>query len=230
VNWEGFTLEDRDLKHIVAAYDAEIRGADDALARLVGVLEQRGLQDEILLMVTSDHGEEFGEHGMVGWHAMTLYEEMLAIPLVVRGPGFPAGLQVRETVQGIDIGPTLLAAAGLPVPEGFEGVTLQAAVGSGALERPLVAYGEIEAKPPFEAITLSDWKLFEDALYHLETDPGETRNLAGSLPHRVEALTALLSELAGQGTKAGASVELSRETLDELEALGYVANGAHTDG
>ena len=72
---------------IVDTYDAEIRSMDRGLAMLVDGLRERGLYDDALILFTSDHGEEFHEHGWVGWHSHTLYDELLRVPLVVKLPG-----------------------------------------------------------------------------------------------------------------------------------------------
>ena len=99
---------------LVDRYDAEIRHADAGLARLLAALEQRGAtRANTWIAVTADHGEEFLDHGRL-LHGHTLFDELLHVPLVLRGPALPAGLRVAEQVATIDVAATLLAAAGLP--------------------------------------------------------------------------------------------------------------------
>ena len=101
-------LPQRDLEHLLALYDGEIRHLDDHLGRFFDSLAERGVFDNTIVAVTSDHGEEFGEHGRFG-HRETLYDEVLLIPLIVRFPAKIApGTVVREQVRLIDVGPTLL--------------------------------------------------------------------------------------------------------------------------
>ena len=118
-------IDAADLEHIVAAYDAEILSVDSAFEALLRGLEERGLLDDVLLVFTSDHGEEFAEHGVVGWHSHTLFDELLLVPLVIRFPrGWGGGSQVPYQVRSIDIAPTILAAMGKDRPGSFEGVSL----------------------------------------------------------------------------------------------------------
>ena len=77
INRGEVVIDERDLDHIKAAYDAEIRSVDQAFGGLLNGLDALGLADNTLLIFTSDHGEEFGEHGVVGWHSHTLYDELL---------------------------------------------------------------------------------------------------------------------------------------------------------
>ena len=109
----------RDLRHLIALYDGEIRFTDDHLARLVAKLRTLGVLDDTIVVVTSDHGEEFFEHGAKG-HAKTLYDEVLRVPLVVRYPRRVAPAQrVTQQVRLMDVAPTILGLAGVTAPEGF---------------------------------------------------------------------------------------------------------------
>jgi len=118
-------IDEDDLAYIVAAYDAEIRSVDHGWSVLLEGLEARGILDQSLIVFTSDHGEEFGEHGSVGWHSHTLYDELLRVPLVVRFPGgWGGGTRVPHQVRSIDIAPTVLATLGVETPPSFDGVNL----------------------------------------------------------------------------------------------------------
>ena len=118
-------IDERDLDHIKAAYDAEIRSVDEAFGELLRGLEALGLAGNTLVVFTSDHGEEFGEHGVVGWHSHTLYDELLSVPLLIRFPdGLAAGQTVEAQVRLLDLAPTITSAAGIEAPSTFEGVDL----------------------------------------------------------------------------------------------------------
>jgi arylsulfatase A-like enzyme len=101
-----------------ARYDAAALFQDRKTGEILDLLEARGLLRDALVAVTADHGEQLGEHGLVD-HRLSLYEPLLHVPLVVRWPGkFPAGLSVERSVSLMDLYPTILDAAGVPVPEG----------------------------------------------------------------------------------------------------------------
>ena len=87
INDKKRPVDDRDRRHVESLYDAEIRSMDRAFGVLVALLKERGLYDPAVIVVTSDHGEEFGEHGRMGWHSHTLFEELLRVPLLVKLPG-----------------------------------------------------------------------------------------------------------------------------------------------
>ena len=114
-------MDRRDLEHLIALYDGEIRLVDDHIAKLRNQLERLGVADRTIIAVVSDHGDEFFEHGNKGHHR-TLYEEVLHTPFVLHVPGRrPSAGVVNEEASLIDVGPTLLSLAGLARPDGAEG-------------------------------------------------------------------------------------------------------------
>ena len=131
-------------------YDGSILGMDAEVARLMERLRGLGLDDKTLLVFTSDHGEGFHEHGLM-WHGQTVYGELTNVPLMFHGPSFlPEGLVIGETVQNIDIMPTVLELSGLAAPENIQGQSLTGLmaaardVGGGAeqsLAEPAAKYG-----------------------------------------------------------------------------------------
>ncbi len=123
-----------------ARYDAAALFQDRKTGEILDLLEGRGLLRDALVAVTSDHGEQLGEHGLVD-HRLSLYEPLLHVPLVVSWPGrFPAGVSVERAVSLMDLYPTILDAAGVPVPagNGLDAVPLPRA-GGAAGGRPLLA-------------------------------------------------------------------------------------------
>lgn len=118
-------IDEADVRHIVNAYDAEIRSMDTAFAGLERYLTESGLSDNTIVIFTSDHGEEFGEHGQMGRHSHALYDEVLRVPLIFRLPdGKLAGTIVDRLVRGIDILPTLTDLLELENLDQFEGASL----------------------------------------------------------------------------------------------------------
>lgn len=114
----------RDVEHLLALYDGEITYWDFQFDKMLSYLGDRGLLDNSIVVITSDHGEMFGEHGK--WtHGSSLYEEVLRVPLLIRYPGMLAAGQIVNTpVHMMDITPTLLDLLGVPIPGHMEGQSL----------------------------------------------------------------------------------------------------------
>ena len=125
-------------RDIFDRYDRTIREADDLVGRLLARLDELGLAGRTLIVVTSDHGEAFGEHGITG-HGFTPHQEALDVPLLLRGPGVPAGLRIDTPVSIADLTPTLLELLDLPPTAQAQGVSLAGALKGADLEaaRPL---------------------------------------------------------------------------------------------
>ncbi len=230
-------LRPEDLRFMHALYEAEVRAVDDRLRELAAQLEARGLAGSTLLVIAGDHGEEFHEHRGLG-HGYTLYEEVTRVPLLFSHPDLPGTpRRVRAPVAGVDLLPTLLELAGLPVPTGLDGRSLA----------PLVLGGEAAAEPPAERPLLSElgnqaalrrgagkllrWRApggREDA-FDLSRDPGEARPLPE--PEGAAWRAALSAELAAflrveagpEGSAAAAEPGPPEPELEQrLRALGYV--------
>jgi len=137
------SAQTRDLQHVVALYDEEILYADTRLGMFLDLLAQRGLLERADVLVTSDHGEEFLEHGM--WeHGLNLHNEQTRPPLVASGPNVAARGRVDTPVQIIDLMPTVLDLYGLPSPYELEGKSLLPLLrGSAAPQPPKVALASL---------------------------------------------------------------------------------------
>jgi arylsulfatase A-like enzyme len=237
------SIDPRDLHHIVALYDGEIRYTDRHLERLFREMKRLGVYDKAMIIVTSDHGEEFLDHG--GWeHQKTLYEEQIRVPLIVKLPhSRHKGQRVLQQVSLIDIPPTVLDYLGLPKQDSFQGESVLSLL-DGAEPRMTTAWSETEHtldgshKIAFRRGYSGDKAIFslfgEDRsqdgleLFGLSEDPGESSNLAAeggvSLEEKWLELEQYLSLLAEWRlhSKPSAPVELTPEQLDKLRALGYV--------
>jgi arylsulfatase A-like enzyme len=158
-------------------YVSEIAVADGLVGRVSQLLEQR-FRDRWLLIVTSDHGEAFGEHGTT-FHTKTLYEELVRVPLLVRGAGV-RHRRIDEPVGLVDLGATVLDLFGQPTPAAWKGQSLVPLLAGRdvRLERPLLAEGRLR-----RALFLGDLKIIEDLrrktveLYDLASDPRELRSI-----------------------------------------------------
>ncbi len=155
-------LGEEELQEIVLRYDAEIRGVDRAVGRLVAGLDSRGLLEGSVLVLTSDHGEAFLEHGRLG-HGGDLYEESLRVPLIVKLPGSrDAGRVVRTRVTTLDVMPTILEIAKLRPAAGAPtaGRSLLRFLSDGSGAPPEPTFAEVRhGRTARHAVSVGGWKL-----------------------------------------------------------------------
>jgi arylsulfatase A-like enzyme len=125
INDGQLDLTDQDAQHIKHAYDGEIRSVDEALGALLEYLKSVGSYDDTIVIFTSDHGEELGDHGQFGKHTYSLYDEVLRVPFILKLPGNRlASTRVDDQIRGIDLLPTVLDLIDIEAPEGLEGQSL----------------------------------------------------------------------------------------------------------
>ncbi|MGH2570995.1 MAG: sulfatase-like hydrolase/transferase, partial [bacterium] len=232
-------LAPEELADVVLRYDREIRMLDDYFGRLLDRLREKGLYDDSIVILTSDHGEELLEHG--GWtHGRALYQESVHVPLLVKLPGSRhGGVTFDLPTQGVDLLPTILSVVDLDAafPYALRGESVFGRGGETIRDlgnRPIVIefnshYPDVNDQA---ALVLGNAKLVRDLvsgelqLYDLAGDPGERRNLATADPERRDRLAALLEGIIREhqsGFYSGAPSPL--ETLrvrEELRALGYI--------
>jgi len=207
------------------AYDGELAFTDAQLGRVVQAARAAAGGD-LLIAVTADHGEAFGEQGE-DTHSILLQESTLRIPLILQAPGaIPGGVVVPTRVSQIDILPTILSLLGKPIPPELDGVDLMVAPDR---DRPIMA-ATIEGQvsfgwAPLSAIYQGDWKLVEGPspeLYDLANDPLARENLSARRPEDVARLRETLHALQPDAsTRAPRIHALSREDAQRLGALGY---------
>jgi arylsulfatase A-like enzyme len=217
-------------------YAGEVAYLDRQLDRLLGYLESRGLLASTLVVLIADHGENLEDHGVSYRHA-GLWDTTTHVPLLIRWPGpeYPGrtGRRLRGLVQNVDVFPTLLGAAGLPVPA-QDGRDLRSLTGPGKPGRRLVfaehtgQLGAMVRSAGFKYMTSHGNRLVPDGayLYDLRRDPGELHNLAGSGLQIEGDLAALLAHWLADRRVPGAAAtprrDLSAEEVARLKALGYL--------
>jgi arylsulfatase A-like enzyme len=229
-------------------YDASIRAMDVEIGRLVERLEELGLTDKILIAFISDHGEEFLEHGK-HFHGNNTYGEMINVPLMLWGPGtIPAGLVIDETVQSIDLMPTLLQLSRLPAPPEIQGRSLVRLMADGGnasaggwRARPAFAERHIapsdtrmereEEEVESMAMVSEGWKLIRNTerpegwpefeLYDHRADPLNLEDVAADHPEVVERLAAELATWHEKALAAQVEPDESAEGLspEQIERL-----------
>ena len=239
-------MDPRDLDHLVALYDAEILYTDREIGYLIDALDRNGLRENTLIVVTSDHGVEFFEHGDKG-HYRTLFDEVIQVPMIVRLPGeVQAGVRISEQVSHLDILPTLLAFAGIEEPgaplNGVGGRNLEDTLkGKASLQRAGAisslrrsGYWTSLRTPNFKYIVNRDAET--ELLFDLGNDPGEHRPLQrkdgrtlspGARQKFDELRSALLQReskaFSVRATPEGAeNVDLPPRVREELRSLGYI--------
>lgn len=213
-------------------YRGEVAEMDAYVGRLLERLDESGRARDTLVILLSDHGEEFRDHRSVG-HAHTVYEELLRVPLLMRLPGvLPAGLRVTQPVDLLDVAPTVLELVGVPTPPAMLGRSLLPLVFGGSL--PPRAILASSREPLRHSIAWGHWKLVRDDagggslhLYDLTGDPGEQRDVAGEQPVVTEALRQLLAaRLAAETVRTvvgrQGSEGLTPEAREQLRKLGYL--------
>ncbi|MEZ5063161.1 MAG: sulfatase [bacterium] len=228
---EAEHLPEEKRRGLIAAYDGEIAALDRTLADLFARIAASGRPT--VIAVTSDHGEEFCEHG--GWgHGQSLHRELLDVPLLLAGPGVPAGVEVASPAQLVDIAPTLLELAGLPAIPGLPGRSLVSAA-RGEPQGPREIVSEIVYGDAYwaRALRVDDRKLIvarlgereSVTLFDVASDPDEEIDLAAREPERVAEMRRRLEEIvatAAAGAAETALGEFDAVTRERLEALGYV--------
>ena len=207
-------------------YYGEVRYVDDDLGRILRVLERR---PNTVVIISSDHGEEFFEHGAVD-HGHTVYEELLRVPLIAKFPGYGSGY-IDTPVDAIDLAPTILDYLGVGIPASMQGRSLLPVIAGLGRERPSFA-GPTQLKGSSkEAIYYKGNKLIYDykyrdaaSWYALADDPGERRPRPPADAAAVE-LWGLLTDWRNANVELRRGYRAAREDgaiRDAMKAMGYV--------
>jgi arylsulfatase A-like enzyme len=205
----------------------------------MGELERRGLENETIVVFTSDHGEELFDHGSLK-HSHTLHRELVHVPLVMAGPGIAAGRRVQEPISNRNVAPTLArlggtALGGIAVPLDLLSPTLDES-------RPVVFathIGWLDGKPGHEILggrkdrwvvhftpaDGTDESLRIHGLYDLSVDPYEANDLSKSEPARAQQLIeATVESLLKQRREAPRALKGGVQTLEMLRGIGYLGD------
>jgi len=243
----GDLLEPADLERLRLLYDEEILAFDRQLGRLMALLRARGLLERSVVVVTSDHGEEFLEHGRMG-HGQSLYDELLRVPLLIRLPHGQAALAPWDTgMQLIDLPPTLISLAGSKVPPGIQGRDMAVlfddipgSLSGDAGLGPLAVLSEgTQDAVNWKSLEKGDFKIILDRssgrsrLFHAdpldggEIDTGadaDLSTLSAELLHRIHQIDRESRELAAETAETGPldPSRMSPEVRRQLRSLGYL--------
>jgi arylsulfatase A-like enzyme len=211
---------------VVDLYDAEIAWADRALGSILAALRSSGAAARTVVVVAADHGEEFWDHGGF-YHGHSLYDELLHVPLIVSAPRLhPVRSKVRQPVSLLDVAPTLLELAGLPVPSRMQGKSLTPLIKGHAVPH-FCPSSSVRYADELRALRTGNLKVIATplgqaiALYDLAADPRETTNLLPGRQATADSLVEVLMSHIPPETDAPAAVP-DEETREALNALGYL--------
>jgi choline-sulfatase len=219
------------------SYDRAVAAADAAVGKLVTFLRSQSLYDDTLILLTSPHGESLGAHAE-DTHGIFLYDETIHVPLVLKLPkNLMAGKQMGQLIKNrarlLDIAPTVLAEAGIPVPAQMQGQSLiRIAQANSQTEQPAYARSELPQQG-FGCSVIESWRagkyLYIRApkpeLYDLSVDSNATHNLAETAKATLETMAAQLQNLDSHlGNESGKSTGsgLTSSEMQKLASLGYV--------
>ena len=225
-------------------YDGEIAYTDSVVGKLITELRTRGLFDGSLIAVMADHGEAFGEHGE-RHHGIFLYDETIHIPLLIKLPRQHTATKVENRVGLVDVAPSILRAAHLPVPDTMQGLSLSGFATSDKTEssgqpsdsiseRPIYSesgYGHLS----FGWSVLKAWRtanyLYVDApereLYDQSADPLAGHNLAPDAKAVVETAATQMTEFRRKtAAESTEKTQLTAEQAENLHALGYLGSNS----
>ncbi len=236
-------LEDLDRRQIVDLYDGEVTFADAQVGAVLAALAENGYGDDTLVIVTSDHGEEFWDHGGLG-HGEHNFQELLHVPLVIAGPGIERR-RLETPVSLIDLTPTILDLAGVELPGDLPGRSLAAVLGSRRRDlaaSPVYAEGLLRMRGNgdpmlYRSLQSGDLKLVLDfqrqrkQLYDLAADAGETHNLIATRPREARQLLETLIEIHGANLESPylgrvEAVDVPEELEEQIRALGYLGDSS----
>jgi arylsulfatase A-like enzyme len=225
-------LTPREQAHLMALYDGELAYLDGELDRLLSELARRKDWPQMMVVITSDHGEAIGEHGDLA-HGANLFGESVNVPLFIK-PGRdprapPAGSELPGLLASVDVFATVLEHARIPAPEGIDGVAWgrgRVRARSWLFRHKPAGVEDERFERELRSVVVDDWKLVQrrpgtSRLYHVASDPGELRDRADSEPERRASLEALLDDGKSAVTSHAGTPGADGDTLERLRALGY---------
>ncbi len=229
------TLTPADIEYLVNLYHEEIAYTDFYIGKVLDYLKESGLADNTVVILTADHGEEFLEHGDIG-HTVTLYDELVRVPLIISLPKYLRPHVVKENVSTMDILPTLMSLDPVKLEYGFSGISLlDALTGKQALSPIRDIKFEVDYQAGIQAfkagVKQDEFKLIHDKetkaweLHNLAVDPAELNNQKEVYPGDFERIKPSLQNfMDSQGATNGTRTEEQRtpEEIKQLKTLGYM--------
>jgi arylsulfatase A-like enzyme len=230
-------LGSEEKQYLIDRYDDEITQMDQGIGELIRLIKEMGIYDDSLILITSDHGESFGEHGLMT-HPPAVYEELIAIPLIVKYPkGHRKGERVFLPISLVDVVPEILSVLGIPLPEEIQGVPFSQDKQHIMVERYKdkswskrgVHFGSRSLRALYEG----DYKFIWSSdgnhhLYNLKDDPYELNNLVEQMPQLVFEMEEKLDtwgsfkQALPEDHSGKTPLRMQKGVEEALEALGYL--------
>lgn len=235
-NWNGASISPEQRDHYIQLYEQAVAYTDQHLGRLFNYLTTHGMEENTVVILLSDHGEEFLEHGRWGHWEDNLYDEVLKVPLIVRIPGQPPGKVIDCQVRLLDLMPTILDLCGYPGLEGIRGQSMLSLWDKNGQDyRAEVTVSEMWHDDwHIVSVRTENYKYIWDnkkpdqpRLYNLQTDPGEQHNISENELHiraefhgHVDARIAEMLQTRPEHALVGP--EMDEDMLRRLRDLGYI--------
>ena len=225
-----------DIEHIVSTYDGSIRYVDNVIGSIIHTINELGIRNKTLIILTADHGEEFAEHGGLGH--VELYDEIIHVPLIISIPD-QKPKRFGDDVMSIDIMPTILGILGTNANITMQGTSIISTPLGKAEKKNNVVFSEISLGGERKSVRSNGWKYYfsssnqdNEMLFNLAEDPKELINLKHERPHVIYFLKEMLNKWSEQNSilkehmvaDKNTKVLINNETLEKLIALGYVDN------
>ncbi len=225
------SLNEAQASYLSDRYDGSVREADIALESFFAYLDEHDILENTVVVITSDHGEEFLEHGRIG-HEESVYRELLQVPLIIRAPGIVPAV-IEDPVELVDVVPTLLDLLGAELPPDLDGRSLAPLLRGevDASAEPRARLSTLRWKRNLDSWITPDAHLIIDrdgdtaSLFDLAADPGEATDRGSAEPGHADALRRELQEMLDRldtGRRAAVERPQTAEELQELRRLGYV--------
>jgi len=253
---DGYILENKTISYVIknktklpnvlrekilALYDGEIHYVDSEVGRLVAFFKTLKVYDNSIIIITSDHGESFGEHYLMD-HGRALYEELIDVPLIIIGPNTPKAVRREFLVQNVDFMPTILDLLKIEIPLSCQGKSfLKPMMSQDTSPTRMSAFSEASAEQNWikdygerfnrnqKSIRTKEWKLIRSSngeieLYQISTDPEELWNLVEDKPEEASRLMENLFqwERTVYSDKPESQKDIGEETQEQLRSLGYI--------
>jgi arylsulfatase len=243
------SMKEPEHRQVLSLYDSSLFGVDARFNRLLEELHKKKMLENTWIIITSDHGEELGDHNNYYFHGASIYDAVLRIPVIVTGPGVPQGKRVKSMVQNLDIASTVLELADIDQPEDMESHSLIPVIledtdrfdrdfavaewqdliysySDGVYKYIFNPEGACPVKPPY--IKSGGFFNYErQELYHVQSDPDEKNNIITNHQDVVQDLRKKLVKWIreeGHSTNWNAS-QRSEGANQSLQALGYTGVG-----
>jgi arylsulfatase A-like enzyme len=235
---------DVEQEFIKKLYIAEVESVDERVGFVLRLLKHRKLMDSTFIIFTSDHGEQFGEHGLFehGGHGIGchFYEGLIRVPLIILGPRLPAGKRIKDNVSLLGLMPTLKDLLGIEYEDDVQGESFIPLFFDNAVESNCLYFDDIQEHDHLDALIENKYKLIslrngDFELFDIVGDPQETVNLASRFPQLVEAMYEKIVKQreknkyrrkknlkALEGNMDQMSHEEKQKVLEKLRSLGYI--------